>query len=260
MIASLMTGAVISVNLQELGLPYHILFVIASLATVLFVGASGLFLAVAQIPIIFAVITPIAQWSISDALAGEAQKGQISKTSIITSAYALVSNFPVLLLVTILTISLGLGRYYLAMRTYRMASTVAERQTEAAKSAAVTTATAVKARTRRSMDARPGQLTVDDLIKQRRERTEAANKARREQQAKNGALRSPEAEKTAATNRAERVRRRASHAAPETPSTTRPTTSKLRVRDSDTEPRRFNVRDASESQVTRFRVRKADED
>lgn len=183
MLASLMTGAVISVSMQSLGTAYHICFVLAALGTVTFVQDRGIFLSTAQIPIIFAVVTPIAQWSVADSLPTNTNPGSISRTSIITAVYSLVSNFPILCAITIITVIIALVRYYYAMRNYQAAKAVAEKQNAAAQQSAQSTETAVTMRNRRSINQRPGQLTVDDLIRQRRERTAAATKARRERQA-----------------------------------------------------------------------------
>ncbi|MDO4908293.1 MAG: hypothetical protein Q3962_00360 [Corynebacterium sp.] len=262
MIASLVTGAVISVSLQSLGLVYHICFVLAALATVLFVSKSYIFLAVSQIPILFAIVTPIAQWSVADALASDAQKGQISKTSVIAAGYSLVSNFPVLLLVTLITIALGFGRYYLAVRSYRAAAKVADSQAEAAKSSQESTATAVRARTRRSMEARPGQLTVDDLIKQRRERTAAATKARREQRAREtNTQRAQQAEREARQQHEARREQRPTSGRfpvrkPDEPRSTTPTAGRFKVVSAD-DPK-YQKR-TNTAPAPRFQVRKPDE-
>ncbi len=55
----------VSLMLGVIGLPYQLIFIIATLGVTLLVEARGLFLTVASIPILFGIFTPLTSWSVS---------------------------------------------------------------------------------------------------------------------------------------------------------------------------------------------------
>lgn len=55
----------VSLMLGVIGLPYQLIFIIATLGVTLLVEARGLFLTVASIPILFGIFTPLTSWFVS---------------------------------------------------------------------------------------------------------------------------------------------------------------------------------------------------
>lgn len=165
-LAALVTGLLLSLGAQEVTTPFLICYAVATLAVTLFVEARGLFLTVASIPPLFAVMTVISSWLVGRSLAN-AGTDPFSTTSVIAAIYPITQFFPWLAVVTVLSIVIAVVRIWLLRRAD------AQRQEQAVKSRRHHTeadrrnrTTAVRARRQST------QVTVEELI--------ARNKAHRE--------------------------------------------------------------------------------
>lgn len=124
LIATLLTGAVISMSGGTLGWIYLVCFGLISLCIALFVEPRGIFLAVAQIPLVFSVVTPFAGWLVAQTHSDN----NFSATVLIGSAYPLFQQFPYLLVITLGAAAIG----YLRLAQLRRAMRGEIRQREEA--------------------------------------------------------------------------------------------------------------------------------
>lgn len=178
-LASLVTGLLVSLLFGTIGLPYQLLFIICSLAITLLIEARGLFLTVASMPLLFGIMTPLTSWLV-------AQQGisgglGLSTTAILTAIYPLAEMFPTLIMVTILATIIGVVRIKLLRRSQQHLQLTGEQARKAQREADRTNATeasraraqASRARSRRSSadpDLTSRQVTVDELIRRNQER------------------------------------------------------------------------------------------
>ena len=169
-LAALVTGLLLSINGQGVGLPYLLCFGVAALVVALFTEVRGLFLTVASIPVLFGVMTVISAWAVGRSLATEGTAA-FSTTSIVTAIFPLAQFFPVLLAVTAGALAIALLRVWLARRSGRAAESAAvmeRRRTAEADRRNRDTATRARRRT--------SQVTVEELLARNRER-EGARRA-----------------------------------------------------------------------------------
>ncbi|MDO5030381.1 MAG: hypothetical protein Q4E11_07345 [Corynebacterium sp.] len=107
-------GLIFSVPNGAIGKPYFIAFTIAALAGTLLVVPRGLVVTVAQIPILFAIVTFLTAWftgSLADPENGGATSSTSRKARLVTSAYPIVQQFPWLLILLIVCIIIAVWRY-----------------------------------------------------------------------------------------------------------------------------------------------------
>ncbi|APT84456.1 hypothetical protein CAQU_04550 [Corynebacterium aquilae DSM 44791] len=168
--AALMTGLVFSVVTKELSVGYLVAFALGALATTLLVEARGLFVTVAQIPLLFAVFTPVAGWFVQDVTSPEGAPKDFSTTGLLAAVFPVATFFPVLAAVTVGCAVLALLRYFSARRKDERAAAAAlkaRRQMSSSDRANVETTTRVRARTRRALEDPKEQVTVEELLKKR---------------------------------------------------------------------------------------------
>ncbi|MGM5594104.1 hypothetical protein QZG57_04250 [Corynebacterium glucuronolyticum] len=122
LIAALLTGAVISMAGGTLGWIYLFSFGLISLCIALFVEPRGIFLAVAQIPLVFSIVTPFAGWLVAQTHSDN----NFSATVLIGAAYPLFQQFPFLLIITAGAAAIG----YLRLAQLRRAERGEVRQRE----------------------------------------------------------------------------------------------------------------------------------
>ena len=118
--AALITGLLISLNGQAIGLPFLLSFAIAAVAVTLLVEARGLFLTIASGPILFVGFTVLASWLVTQSQAAEGSD-PFSTTAIITSIYPLTQYFPWLFWATAACVLIGALRLWLLRRAARQA-------------------------------------------------------------------------------------------------------------------------------------------
>lgn len=170
-LAALVTGLLLSINAQAIGVPFLICFSIAAIVVVLFTEARGLFLLVASLPLIFAIMTVGSSWAVSRSLAVEGSAA-FSTTTILTALFPLAQFFPVMFSVTAAASVIAIGRIWLLRRSGRARDAAAiERRRRTAEADRVNRDTASRARRRTN------QITVDELLARNR-----AHAAARERQ------------------------------------------------------------------------------
>lgn len=113
--AGLVTGAILSMLMAQIGWPFAIIFGLVALIAVLAVEIRGLFVTVASLPLLFGIATVITGWLVTRAQAAD-NAAPFSRTAIITSVFPLVQLFPVLMTVTIAAALIAVVRLMLRNR------------------------------------------------------------------------------------------------------------------------------------------------
>ena len=178
-LASLVSGLLVSLLFGTIGLPYQLFFIICSLAITLLIEARGLFITVASMPLLFGIMTPLTSWLVSQQ--GISGGQGLSTTAILTAIYPLAEMFPTLIMVTILATIIGVVRIKLLRRNQQHLQVTGEQTRRAQREADRTNATeasraraqASRARSRRSSgdpELTSHQATVDELIRRNQER------------------------------------------------------------------------------------------
>ncbi len=120
LIASGILGLLFSIPTGSVGTPYLIAFFTAAVVGTLFVVARGLTVTVAQIPLLFTIITPLVAWytgSFADMAVGGVSASTPFKTRVITAAYPVIQFFPWMVLITLTTLAIAIWRYVETKRT-----------------------------------------------------------------------------------------------------------------------------------------------
>ena len=113
--AALITGALLSVMNQNLGLPFLLCFAVAGISVALMTEVRGLFITVAALPVLFALGAIGTSYWITRLLAADGAPA-FNKTTLVTAVYPLVEFFPWLLGVTLSAIIIGYIRFSLFKR------------------------------------------------------------------------------------------------------------------------------------------------
>jgi len=163
-LAALITGLLLSINGQAVGLPYLLCFGVAALVVALVTEVRGLFLTVASIPLLFGVMTVVSAWAVTRPLASEGTAA-FSMTSIATAVFPLAQFFPALMSVTSAAAAIALLRVWLSRRSGRAARS-AEMQDRRRTAEANRRNRDTVSRARR----RTNQVTVEELLARNRER------------------------------------------------------------------------------------------
>jgi len=163
-LAALITGLLLSINGQAVGLPYLLCFGVAALVVALVTEVRGLFLTVASIPLLFGVMTVVSAWAVTRPLASEGTAA-FSMTSIATAVFPLAQFFPALMSVTSAAAAIALLRVWLYRRSGRAARS-AEMQDRRRTAEANRRNRDTVSRARR----RTNQVTVEELLARNRER------------------------------------------------------------------------------------------
>lgn len=107
-------GLLFSVPSGAIGTPYFIAFTVAAVAGTLMVVPRGLVLTVAQIPVLFAIVTFFTAWftgSFADPENGGATATTSKKARLVTSAYPIIQQFPWLLVLLLICAGIAVWRY-----------------------------------------------------------------------------------------------------------------------------------------------------
>lgn len=165
-LAALVTGLLISLSVQQIGLPFLVCFVLAGITVALLTEPRGLFLTVASMPILFAVMTVLTSWSVGRSVASEGSPA-FSTTTLVTAVYPLIEFFPVLFAVTAGGAAIAVLRLWLLKRSGRAREVAAQRtRRRDAENDRRNRATASRARRRTN------QVTVEELLERNRRRAE----------------------------------------------------------------------------------------
>lgn len=172
LLAALITGTLLSLLTQDLGLMYLGCFTLGALITVLMVEPRGLFLTAAQIPFLFGVATPLAALVITGAQSPTRGDGKLSKTELITLIFPLAQFFPTLIAVSVGAVIIAVVRYVKHknnnVRLARRQSAQRKRDSRSDRSnlSTATRARRAASRTSRYRDERSrDQVTVDELLR-----------------------------------------------------------------------------------------------
>lgn len=166
----------ISVAMGTIGAGYLACFAIAGIAVALFVELRGLFLSVAALPLLFALLTPVASWFVSQTLAGSSPG--FSATTVITAIFPLLQFFPLLFIVTLGAAAIAFLRLWLFNRREKDREQAAQKaRRRDAEAERVNRATAHRARQtstripRRARSERSGErVTVEELMQRNLQR------------------------------------------------------------------------------------------
>ncbi|RNE48506.1 DUF6542 domain-containing protein [Corynebacterium alimapuense] len=175
-IAALTTGLLLSINAQQISWPYLLFFAVAGIAVALLTEVRGLFLTIASMPLLFAIMTLLTSWSIGRSLSAEGSAA-FSTTSIVTAIYPLVQFFPTLMIVTLIATALAVLRVWVAKRNaVARASAATRHRRRAAEANRRNRDTTSRARNRAN------EITVEELLarNRRRETSTAAQPPRPE--------------------------------------------------------------------------------
>lgn len=190
-------GLIFSVPNGAIGKPYFIAFTIAALAGTLLVVPRGLVVTVAQIPILFAIVTFLTAWftgSLADPENGGATSSTSRKARLVTSAYPIVQQFPWLFILLIACIIIAVWRYLESTRklqkSHNMQLKEAKRR-QVRDDAAVESSSQVRRRlaesdrrtASRANDRSATRRPAADIIRDAEARRHARLQALREQQA-----------------------------------------------------------------------------
>lgn len=117
-IASLVTGLLVSLYFQEVGLPFLLCFAVGAIATTTFVNIRGIFLTVVSQPTLFAIGIFATAWVINRSQASEGTPA-FSRATVLTTVFPLVQQFPWVAGVALLSLIIGLLRLWLMRRRLR---------------------------------------------------------------------------------------------------------------------------------------------
>ncbi|AGF72019.1 DUF6542 domain-containing protein [Corynebacterium halotolerans] len=165
-LAALVTGLLISLSVQQIGLPFLVCFILSGLFVALLTEPRGLFLTVASMPVLFAAMTVLTAWSVARSTAPEGSAA-FSTTSIVTGVYPLLEFFPVLFSVSAGAGAIAILRLWLLRRSGRARDLAAQRtRRRDAENEQRNRATVSRARRRTN------QVTVEELLERNRRRME----------------------------------------------------------------------------------------
>lgn len=176
-IAALVTGGLIALYNETVGMPFLVLFALASIIVTTFVNPKGLFVTVASIPLLYTFFllltcTLNAYFQLPD---GQTSLG---KTSALLILYPLTQYFPVLIFVTLGTLLIALLRHRLLKKRNEDILAREERQRRSvSETNRRTNLEASRSRQRTSNSTNSDRkVTVDELLARRAERKKPSDK------------------------------------------------------------------------------------
>lgn len=187
-IAALVTGGLISLYNEAVGLPFLVLFALAAIVVATFVNPKGLFVTVASIPLLFTFFllltgTLIAYFQLPDG------QSSLGKASALLILYPLTQYFPVLLFVALGTLLIALLRYRLLKKQnedilareerQRRSVSATNRRTHREASRSRRRSTSGSGTGARAGDDTDTKVTVQELLARRAERQKAASESQR---------------------------------------------------------------------------------
>lgn len=215
-------GLLFSVPNGSIGKPYFIAFAVAAVAGTLLVVPRGLVVTVAQIPILFALVTFFTAWftgSLADPENGGATATTSKRARLVTSAYPIIQQFPWLLILMIICVIIAVWRYLEITRTQEKSLNTqrkAAKQRQHRDEAAVESSSQVRRRLAES-DRRVASRTQErpasrrpaaDIIRDAEARRQARQQAARSRQGTSRSGARPAANANSASRNARQLRER----------------------------------------------------
>lgn len=176
-IAALVTGALIALYNEAIGMPFLILFAVAAIVVTTFVNPKGLFITVATTPLLYTFFLLLTGTLNAYFQLPEGQTS-LGKTSVLLILYPLVQYFPVLLFV-------ALGTTLIALLRYRLLKTqnddiLAREERQRRQVSATNRRTNREATRSRKRNVNPeSRVTVEELLARRAERQKAGTESSR---------------------------------------------------------------------------------
>ena len=215
-------GLLFSVPNGSIGKPYFIAFAVAAVAGTLLVVPRGLVVTVAQIPILFALVTFFTAWftgSLADPENGGATATTSKRARLVTSAYPIIQQFPWLLVLMIICVIIAVWRYLEITRTQEKSLNTQRKvakQRQHRDEAAVESSSQVRRRlaesdrrvASRSQERSASRRPAADIIRDAEARRQARQQATRTQQENTRSSNRPAAGSSSAPRPAERLRER----------------------------------------------------
>ncbi|MEW4989505.1 DUF6542 domain-containing protein [Corynebacterium sp. 045007] len=215
-------GLLFSVPNGSLGKPYFIAFAVAAVAGTLLVVPRGLVVTVAQIPILFALVTFFTAWftgSLADPENGGATATTSKRARLVTSAYPIIQQFPWLLILMIICVIIAVWRYLEITRTQEKSLNTqrkAAKQRQHRDEAAVESSSQVRRRlaesdrrvASRSQERPASRRPAADIIRDAEARRQARQQAARSRQETSRSGARPAASASSASRNAEQLRER----------------------------------------------------
>lgn len=215
-------GLLFSVPNGSLGKPYFIAFAVAAVAGTLLVVPRGLVVTVAQIPILFALVTFFTAWftgSLADPENGGATATTSKRARLVTSAYPIIQQFPWLLILMIICVIIAVWRYLEITRTQEKSLNTqrkAAKQRQHRDEVAVESSSQVRRRlaesdrrvASRSQERPASRRPAADIIRDAEARRQARQQAARSRQETSRSGARPAASASSASRNAEQLRER----------------------------------------------------
>lgn len=176
-IAALVTGGLIALYNEAIGMPFLILFAVAAIVVTTFVNPKGLFITVATTPLLYTFFLLLTGTLNAYFQLPEGQTS-LGKTSVLLILYPLVQYFPVLLFV-------ALGTTLIALLRYRLLKTqnddiLAREERQRRQVSATNRRTNREATRSRKRNVNPeSRVTVEELLARRAERQKAGAESSR---------------------------------------------------------------------------------
>lgn len=167
-VAALVTGGLIALYNEAIGLPFLVLFTVASIVVATFVNPRGLFLTVASIPLLYTFFMLFTGVLIAYFQLPEGQTS-LGRTSAVLILYPLTQYFPVLLFVTLGSLLIALLRLRLLKKQNDDIRAREERQRRSI-SATNRRTRREASRSRQRSSGTDTRVTVEELLARRAER------------------------------------------------------------------------------------------
>lgn len=179
-IAALVTGGLIALYNETVGMPFLVLFALASIVVTTFVNPKGLFVTVASLPLLYTFFLLLTCTLNAYFQLPEGQSS-LGKASALLIVYPLTQYFPVLLFVTLGTLLIALLRHRLLKKQNEDIRAREERQRRNV-SATNRRTRHEASRSRQRTAASTGtetKITVEELLARRAERQESGGESTR---------------------------------------------------------------------------------
>lgn len=179
-IAALVTGGLIALYNETVGMPFLVLFALASIVVTTFVNPKGLFVTVASLPLLYTFFLLLTCTLNAYFQLPEGQSS-LGKASALLIVYPLTQYFPVLLFVTLGTLLIALLRHRLLKKQNEDIRAREERQRRNVSATNRRTRhEASRSRQRTSVSTgTETKITVEELLARRAERQESGGESTR---------------------------------------------------------------------------------
>ena len=168
-VAALVTGGLIALYNEAVGLPFLVLFTVASIVVTTFVNPRGLFVTVASIPLLYTFFLLLTGTLIAHFQLPEGQTS-LGKTAAVLILYPLTQYFPVLLFAVLGSILIALLRYHLLKKQNEEIRAHEERHRRSVSATNRRTSLEASRLRQRGSDKK---VTVEELLARRAERQKA---------------------------------------------------------------------------------------